>query len=292
MTNAVNYEGKAESSLGIFYGLLMAVSFGTADFLVTRSTRKVGPLRALYLIQIVGLSALLLTAIARGESLPGWSNIWIHAISLSIAGFSGMFFLYRAFAIGTLSLVSPISASYAVVTGLLALAFGERPPGLVLIGAGVLIIGVVIVARGSGGGSAGLAGVPDAIVAALFLGLFFWGMGDVANEWGWLWPVLVNRCVQFVCALVLLRRGGESLSIRPELGNGKLLAGAALFDTAALLSFNLGVAESFTTTTTALGSLYSAVAVVLGWIFLKERLSPPQWAGIATILAGVLLVSV
>ncbi len=277
--------------MGIFYGLLMAVCFGTADFLVTRSSRRVGPIRALYLIQVFGLGALFLIAIVRGEGAPEWSNTWLQAGAISIAGFSGMFFLYRAFATGSLSLVSPISASYAVVTGLLALSFGERPPGLVLIGAGVLTFGVVIVSRGSGGGTATLAGVPDALIAALFLGVFFWGMGEVAEEWGWLWPVIVNRCVQFVCALTILTRRSERLSIRPENGAGRLLIGAALFDTAALLAFNLGIAESFTTTTTALGSLYSAVAVVLAWIFLKERLSLLQWVGILTILAGVLLVS-
>jgi uncharacterized membrane protein len=31
--------------------------------------------------------------------------------------------------------------------------------------------------------------------------------------------------------------------------------------------------------------------VLLAWIFLRERIRPGQWLGIALILAGILLVS-
>lgn len=270
---------------------MTAVCFGTADFSVTRASRRIGPLRALYLIQVVGLIALLLLAVVRGEGVPAWSGTWAWMIALGVVDFAGMYLLYRAFTVGALSIVSPIAAGYAVVTGLLALSLGERPPGLVLFGAAVLVVGVIVVARGSGGSAATLTGVPEALFAALFLGVFFWGMDGLTDEWGWLWPVIMNRLVQLVCAIVVLARSNGGLSLRPEPGTGRLLLAAALLDTGALVSFNLGLEQSYTTTTTALGSLYSAVAVVLAWLFLQERLAPKQWTGIVTILAGVLLVS-
>jgi len=40
-----------------------------------------------------------------------------------------------------------------------------------------------------------------------------------------------------------------------------------------------------------LGSLYGAVTVVFAAIFLKERIAPLQWTGIAAIFAGVALMN-
>jgi drug/metabolite transporter (DMT)-like permease len=274
------------------YGLLTAAGFGTADFFVTRASRRIGPFRALYLIQLFGLLALLGVALARREEPPGASIHWLWMVLLSLLSFGGMLCLYRSFTIGALAICSPIAASYAVVTGILAYATGERPPGPALVGAAVLVVGVAIVARGSGAaGAAGLAGVPEALGAALLLGITFWGVDGIVDEMGWLWPVIILRVVMLACALAAVSRQREAHP-RPELGTGRFILLAALLDSLALVSLNLGLERTFTTTTAALGSLYSAVAVVLAWLFLRERLARAQWFGIAVILAGVLLVSV
>jgi drug/metabolite transporter (DMT)-like permease len=276
--------------LSTIYGLLTAAGFGTADFFVTRASRRVGPLRSLYLIQCFGLIALLALVLIRREAPPELSITWLWMLLLGAVDFAGIYCLYRSFTVGSLAICSPIAASYAVVTGLLALATGERPPNLVLAGAVVLVIGVAIVARGGGGGPSTVAGVPEALAAALLLGIFFWSMDRITEEMGWLWPVVINRAQMLLCALIVLARRGEA-TVRPEPGTGTLLLAASLLDTLGFIAFNLGLEHGFTTTTTALGSLYSAVAVVLAWLFLRERLAGRQWAGIAVILTGVLLVS-
>jgi drug/metabolite transporter (DMT)-like permease len=217
--------------------------------------------------------------------------------------FAGTLLLYRAFAVGTLAVVSPVASGFAVVTGLLAFAAGERPPGLVVVGAGLLVVGVAAVAGGVGGGAArSPAGVPEALGAALCLGVYFWALAGLTPALGWVWPVVVTRAVQLSLALVALRAGRGRVPAeagrrrRPLLGGaagatGLAVAGAALLDTAALVAFNLGLGSAYTTVTTALASLYSAVAALLAWALLRERLAPSQWAGVGVILAGVLLVS-
>jgi drug/metabolite transporter (DMT)-like permease len=276
--------------LGVFYGLLTAVGFGTADFMVTGVSRRIGPMRAVYLIQVFGLIALAGVAVVRREPLPPAGSAWVLAALFGLVNFGGMYFLYRSFTVGSLSVCSPIAASYAVVTGLLALASGERPPRLVLLGALILVMGVIVVARGSGGGAASLAGVPEALTAAGFIGVFFWGMDGVTDDLGWLWPVIVDRVVMLCCAFALLVRAG-AISPEPEPGTGRLMIAASGMDTLGLVAFNLGIERAFTTSTSALGSLYSAIAVVLAWLFLRERLARAQWAGIGAILTGILLVS-
>jgi drug/metabolite transporter (DMT)-like permease len=97
--------------------------------------------------------------------------------------------------------------------------------------------------------------------------------------------------VQLLCALLVLGVRGP-FKFRLIWQTTPLLLVAAMLDSGALLSFNLGIGQAYTTITTALTSLYSAVTVLLAWMFLHERLTSGQWAGVGVILTGVFLVSV
>ena len=70
-----------------------------------------------------------------------------------------------------------------------------------------------------------------------------------------------------------------------------LAVGAAAADTMAWLAYIAGTESSYATIVTALASLFSVVTVLLAWRFLRERLAVHQWAGVAAILCGILLVS-
>ena len=65
----------------------------------------------------------------------------------------------------------------------------------------------------------------------------------------------------------------------------------ALLDTAANVAYNIGIATALTSVVVTLSSLFSAVTVLLAWVILRERLALWQWAGVLTILLGVLLVN-
>jgi drug/metabolite transporter (DMT)-like permease len=64
-----------------------------------------------------------------------------------------------------------------------------------------------------------------------------------------------------------------------------------LLDTAANIAYNIGIATALTSVVVTLSSLFSAVTVLLAWVVLRERLALWQWAGVLTILLGVLLVN-
>jgi drug/metabolite transporter (DMT)-like permease len=66
---------------------------------------------------------------------------------------------------------------------------------------------------------------------------------------------------------------------------------AAVMDVSANIVYNLGVARALTSVVVTLSSLFTAVTVLLAWLFLHERLSRWQWVGVALILAGILLVN-
>jgi drug/metabolite transporter (DMT)-like permease len=159
------------------------------------------------------------------------------------------------------------------------------------VGTALLIAGVIVVSRTRNTSNArALAGVPEALGASLCFGFYFWMLNGVTPTLGAFWPVWITRLVQLLCALLMLVVRGP-FELKPLWKSFPLLLIATVLDSGALLAFNLGIGQTYTTVTTALTSLYSAVTVLLAWMFLRERLSSGQWAGVGVILAGVLLVS-
>jgi len=67
--------------------------------------------------------------------------------------------------------------------------------------------------------------------------------------------------------------------------------GMGAMDTAAFVFSNRGMQMEQIAVISVLGSLYGAVTVALAAIFLHERISRLQLAGIVTIFAGILLIS-
>ena len=64
-----------------------------------------------------------------------------------------------------------------------------------------------------------------------------------------------------------------------------------LLDTLANVAYNVGVSVALTSVVVVLSSLFSAVTVLLAWVFLRERLAAWQWAGVIAILVGIALIN-
>ncbi|KLK99429.1 hypothetical protein XJ18_10685 [Bacillus pumilus] len=280
----------------MLFGLIAAFCFGLSDFMITQATRKVQTLTALLGIQFIAsllLGVFILTQSPHIDKSSISIMAWLGIAGISVINFIGTLLLYRAFEKGTLSIVSPIGSGFAVVTAILAFVGGERLPFNSIIGVILLIIGVFTVTRSSNkaGQQVTLSGIPEAIIASICIGFYFWAIGYITPHLGVILPVLITRIIQFFCAFVLLRIKRIQLP-RISLSIGMVLVVAALLDTGALLSFNMGQAVDYTTSTTALTSLYSVVTILMAGLILKEKLIKSQWAGIAIILLGVMIVSI
>jgi drug/metabolite transporter (DMT)-like permease len=215
---------------------------------------------------------------------------WAFMVGICLVNLAATILFYRALTVGTLALVAPIMSGYAVVSSLLAFVAGERPDALPLLGALLLIIGVVVVSRSENtSGRVSMTGVPEAVIVALLLGFFFWTLGFVTPTLGVLWPVLVMRVIRTVSASLLrFHRGKSSASLPHKMW--PLIPCAAVFDTLGFVAFNLGISTTYTTIVTALAALMTAVTVLLAWAILRERFSRWQWIGVGVIMAGVFLV--
>jgi drug/metabolite transporter (DMT)-like permease len=134
--------------MGILFGLTAAICWGVADFVVTRIARELGVAQAFFYVQVIGLGLIGLLLLASPAMPAPTAGMWLLVLGIGLFNLAGTLLLYRAFAIGTLALVSPIASAFGVVSALLALLAGERPAMLARHGG-----------AGAGCRSAGYAGV-------------------------------------------------------------------------------------------------------------------------------------
>lgn len=289
--------------MGILLGLLTALTWGGADFVARFATHRMGTLRTMLYMQFIGLT--LLTILL--PWLGGWGHLadgsgWQPWAWGFVAGFFNAFSclaLYRAFEIGKMSVVAPLSASYPALTLLISRLSGERLSSARVAGIIVILVGVVIVAGGEHAPDdnegqpvrKNRRGIGWAAVAAIGFGLLFWLLGiRIIPRVGAIqtvWMIRLSSTVLTAAVILIAKQ-----PIRLPRGNVRWMAlGMGVFDTLAFVLSNRGMQMEQVAVISVLGSLYGAVTVGLASIFLREHVSRWQWAGIVTIFAGISLIS-
>ena len=294
--------------MGILLGLLSALCWGSADFLVRYSTRLIGTYRTLFFMQFIGLSLLSLYLLTTGELVRlivnnTWQP-WACACLVAFLSMLGSLALYRAFEVGILTIVSPITSSYAALTVALSLLGGERIGWLHAVGIGTVLLGVIFVAtvftrqtklekeQRVKRRMPVPRGVGWAILAAVSFGVAFWVLGFyVTPRLGGIIPAWLIRLetplVLALCAPLL----HQSLK-PPRWSVWRYLVAISLLDTAAFVTYSFGLTQGQIAIVSVLSSLYSAVTVLLAWIFIREQLQWSQWFGIGVVFAGIVLVNI
>ena len=267
-----------------------SLAWGASDFLAGLRTRRLAVLWVLLVSQATGLALVLIAALISGAPLPG-GDAALLAAGAGVAELIGFAALYRALAIGPMSVVAPISAMAALLPVIVALASGTAPTvvqglGMVLALAGAMLASLEVGARGSGRRAA--TGVGLAVIAALGFGAFFVGT-DLAADDGALWAVTINRvaAVAVLVGIVLALRRPSPLT-RDQLGP---LAAVGVLDIAANVMFAIALTVGMAAAVSVLGSLYPLATVVLARAILHEQLTVGQRGGVAAALAGIALVS-
>ncbi len=274
--------------MGIVLGLIAALCWGIGDVLVTQAARRIGVGRLMVFYEGAGLLAIGVILLLWPAVPHSRAGAWALMLGLGLINCLGAFLLYRAFQIGTLALIAPLASGYAVITAGLAILGGERVPLLLLVGALLLVAGVVIVTRAHYSGQIGsLRGLPETLGVMVVFGIFYWALDFVTPALGLYLPIFVLRAVRVVTGVVL---AGAGTLVWQDVPFRRLLVAAAL-STAAFIAFNVGVDSSYTTIVVALASLASVVTVVVARFALQERLVPAQWVGIGLILLGLLCIS-
>ncbi|MEA2291103.1 MAG: hypothetical protein QOF17_123 [Solirubrobacteraceae bacterium] len=269
--------------------LVACVAWGCSDFLAGLKTRNLTVLSVLLVSQGTGLLLVTAAAGASGESLPGEQAVaW--AVGSGLAELVGFAALYRALAIGRMSVVAPISGLAAIVPVVVGIAGGHAPSALQAAGIAVALGGAAIAAFEPGAGSHRTgAGIGLALIAALGFGSFFVGM-DMAADGGALWAVAFNRAASFglIAGIVLALHRPTGI----ERGAYAPLAAVGALDITANAVFATALTLGLAAVVSVLGSLYPVATVVLARLVSHEQLAARRYAGVSATLAGIALVTV
>lgn len=264
-----------------------SLAWGASDFLAGLNTRRLALLWVLLVSQATGLVLVGVAAVASGAPLPG-GDAALLATGAGIAELIAFAALYKALAVGPMSVVAPISAMAALLPITVGLAAGHAPTGAQAAGMALALGGAALASFQYGGDHRRVAtGVGLAVVAALGFGAFFVGT-DLAADDGALWAVAINRAaaVSVLVVVVLALRRPSPLK-RDQIAP---LAAVGALDISANVMFAVALTVGMAAAVSVLGSLYPVATVILARAILREELSFSQRGGVLAALAGIGLV--
>jgi len=276
----------------LLLGLFAALAWGVHDFLVRRVSQNAAAAPLLFVSLLAGCLALAPVTAASGD----WVRLTAHAASLAVA--SGVVYafacygIYRAFAVGPVRVVAPISGAYPVLSVGWAAVSGED------IGVGqwlavlTVVGGIALVARSgdAGGGRIRAATIGWAVMASSGYALTF-ALGQAAAAGG---AELATSLVARVMALVVmgvlvLAAQGQFSGVRPVL---RLLGVMGVLDVAALTCVLAAGGHAHPEYAAVAAASFGVITIVLAWYFLAEAMRPLQWAGVAAVFAAIAFLAV
>jgi drug/metabolite transporter (DMT)-like permease len=271
--------------VAVVFALCASLSWGAGDFLGGLASRKRSAILVMAISQPTGLALLALATLVRWEAPPSAAVLW--ACPAGVLGTLGLTGLYRGMATGTISVVAPIAGGAAVIPVVVGVAGGDDPSTLQILGFACAIAGVAGTSW-EGRGRAMAQGVAYALVALLGFGGYFLLLHRASTD-ALLWAALLFRCTSTPLAWAAL------LALRPPRDGiaraFPALAAIGVLDTGGNTLFAAASAHGLVSVTSVLASLYPVVTIVLAHTYLRDRLHPWQYAGIALTLGGAALIS-
>ena len=279
--------------LGVPLGLGSSVAWGVSDFIAGTQSRRVPVVRVLLVSQGLGFAGLCVVLAARGVGPPATGRM-LAAIAGGVAGIVGLGAFYRALAIGTMSIVAPISATGVVVPVIVGIAGGDRPAAIQVVGIVAATIGVVLASREHGPGveaaerRATRTTVLLARGAAAGFGCYFVGIRSGARA-DVIWTLFVSRGAATVvlCGAALATRPRGRLERRDLLP----LAAVAFLDLSATAVYAIATRHGALSEVAVASALYPLATVLLARVILGERVRRVQEVGIVAAIAGVALIA-
>lgn len=275
--------------IAILLALGSSIAYGLTDFLGGLAARRIPVLLLGSITQPLGLLLLLCF-------LPFVDGVWsqqvlIWGVVAGLGGAAAYICLFRALAIGPMSVASPLSALLAVILPVAAgIFFGERLPVVAWVGIGLGIAAVFMVSQVH-------EDAPHPVTARMlwlaagagvFIAIFLVALERSPSDSGIL-PLVVIRVVTSVLLLALAL--GAGVVRRPPRDALVLGTTSTLLDVVATFLFLLATREGLLAIVAVITALYPAATVVMARFTLKEHLQGVQRAGLALAAVSVSLLA-
>ncbi len=265
-----------------------SVVWGGADFAGGSLSKRLPAFGVTVYSQAAGFLALCAVVAVRGDV---GTRSFLLGLLAGAGGGAGLALLYRALALGTMSVVSPLVACGAVVPFAISVASGERPAAAAVVGAVAAIAGAVLASLDEHRSASPerSRAVLLAVGAAVALGLFVYFLGLGSREGDAVSTLLGARVGSL--SLLVVAASVARAPLRLPRASFAAVAAVGLADVSANALFAAASGRGLLAIVSVLGSLYPVTTVLLAHLLLHERLTRPQQTGIAVALAGVALIA-
>jgi drug/metabolite transporter (DMT)-like permease len=279
----------------VVLGLVTALFFGVASYLGPVLSRTNTPSAVLAVGQAVAVAAAAALLLAQDAPDPT-ARALVLGLLAGVANGVALTAMFEAARFLPISVMAPIGATGGGVPVVVALALGERPHVLQLVGIPLAMIGVVLVAAGSSGGSLlrNLTAVPSVGLAlaatwAFSYGVFLSLYAEASDGGGQPWALFSSRVSLLATALVLplARRTSLRLPWRAV----PLVALNGLLILAGVATFGWAAAIGPVSVVSVLATLSPVITVAMAVLLLRERLGGRQRIGLVAAIVGVVFLA-
>jgi len=294
---------------GTLLGFATAVIWGAGDFLSRKPSAVVGSMMTSILIQPVGLIIILILLLATGlqnnlGTILAAPTYFALNLGTGVIAFLGIFFLYRGYSTGVMSIVAPIAGAFPIIAvSLSILLLGAsltpiRSVSIVAAIAGIILTGVKLSSfrealqdekgKSNSGREQLVKGADYALGALICAGFGLFAQGVVAPVIGSILAVLILKFSETITAGTTLLLGRIKI-VMPDRRTFAwiLLIGAC--DAIGFATYNLAItsAGGSLPIVVTLAGLIGVVTVLLARIFYSEKLEKIQLLGVGIIFAAV-----
>ncbi|HSW92030.1 MAG TPA: DMT family transporter [Candidatus Saccharimonadales bacterium] len=292
-----------DTSLALSLGLLAAIAWGISGFFDAKASKSVHPIVASFAINgLLTVIYVICYALFLHKDFTMDTSSFLYAAGGGVIIAVGALSYFRALRIGPVTLVSPMSSAYPLVTTLLAVAlFG----GVITLEQAVpicLIIAGILAATNFLPGIRQHKGISKGPSLGLFTALC-WGIGyalmaQAVQANGWQQATLVELIAMMIAlglSLPFLKgHQAVTLSHLKTAFRSKNVRLASVIALIAALSFNIGLQYDHTggAIVATCSAFYPILTVLLALRLFKESVSKIQLLGALTSVAGVILLTI
>ncbi|MDQ2895581.1 MAG: EamA family transporter [Actinomycetota bacterium] len=278
--------------IAILGGLGAAAAWALSTLCSSRSSRLIEPASVVAWVMLTGLLISGPAAALQGipTRLDGSAGAWL-ALS-GVGNVSGLVLEYRALRAGLVALVAPIASTEGAIAAVIAMLAGEAVAPAVGATLAMIVVGVSLSSvPATDLSDANRAKHPQAVLlavaAAFAFGASLYATGRAGSVLPAAWVVLSARLVGTIALAIPLASAGRLHLTRRAL---PLVVASGICEVLGFYSYTAGARHGIAVTA-VLSSQFAAIAAIAAYFFFGERLGRIQLAGVATVIAGVALLS-
>lgn len=286
------------------FGLSAAIGWGIADFIGAKASKTLGPIMSAFVINTIGAIAFALVFLLfLRDSYQMTTVAFWYAVGAGSAITLGAIAFYKGLKAGPVSLVTPLSAAYPLVTTFIAVVIFNAKLSLgQIIGVAAIVVGVMLASEIISSNNKGWRRIGEgpmyALLCALGWGIGYALMAQSAKRVGWESATLVEFgaiVLAFLACLPFARKYERiTWNATRSMVTNKIIISTALIQVLAALAFNIGLSKEATSgaLVSALSACYPVLTIVLAIRHFDEKFDLMPFAGAGLSIIGVIAISV